>query len=382
MKRTQNLALLRWGALPSTRARFFLRSAAFLASLGCLALTAPAVAQLDTDPVNNAQATADPLPLAAPGTAFANRAMLALPGNDVDFFGVTLLADEVLLGIATPIENLPLGFDAPDTLASVFDGGVMRTFSDDDGANDPTPAPIRGSLFRVRAIRSGVHHIGVTGYYDAEFDGAASGDTHGETGLYWLTVGRVNPSIPGGGFLDTDPANQTTAGANAIVLGPGTNAAVAVSRLAAGGDVDFYRLSLQAGDVLSAMTAPLGSLPTDYSAPDTMLGLFDSSGGLLFFDDDSGDRRNDPAGVLASDSPFVNADANDVFGSALRAEISASGTYYLGVTGFGDDTFVGAHGESGAYALLVGVPEPASMVLFAAGLAALLAAASRRRWRS
>jgi hypothetical protein len=303
--------------------------------------------------------------------------VLAVPGNDVDFFAVPLLADEVLLGMATPVANLPSGFDIPDTLASVFDAGVMRTFSDDDGANDPTPAAIRGSLFRARATRSGVHHIGVTGYYDAEFDGAASGDTHAETGAYWLTVGRVNPAIPGGGFLDTDPANQTTAGADTIVFGPGTNAAVAVSRLAAGGDVDFYRLELLAGDVLSAMTAPLGSLPTDYTVPDTMLGLFDSSGSLLFFDDDSGDIGNDPAGLLASDSPF-----DDIFGSALRAEITASGTYYLAVTGFGDDNFLGDHGESGAYALLVGVPEPASVVLFAAGMAALLAAVSRRRRRS
>jgi hypothetical protein len=353
-------------------------NSAALAIILSLAWTAAASAQLDNDPLNNVAATADALPLAAPGTAIFNQATFAAGGNDVDFFQVPLAAGDVLLGMTVPIANLPTGFDVPDTIAAIFDGPTMRTFSDDDGANDPTVADIRGSLFRFRADRSGIHHIGVSGFYDVEFDGAASGNVHEETGAYRILAGRVNRDVLGGGFTDTDPANQTTAGADLIVVPPTTHATVAVSRLLAN-DVDFYRLDLSAGDVLAAMTAPLTSLPTDYGAPDTMLGLFNSGGTLLLLDDDSGDTGNDADGVLASDHPFVSAAGNTIFGSALRAEITTSGTYYLGVTGFGDNNFVGTHGESGSYALLVGVPEPSTVVLLVTSLAALAIVRQLRR---
>ena len=353
-------------------------SAAAFAIILSLVWTADTSAQIDTDPLNNVAATADALPLATPGTAIFNRATFAAGGNDVDFFQVPLAAGDVLLGMTVPIANVPTGFDVPDTIAAVFDGPTMRTFSDDDDANDPTIAAIRGSLFRFRADSSGTHHIGVSGFYDVEFDGAASGNVHEEAGAYWITVGRVNRDVAGGGFADTDPANQTTAGADLIAIPPATHAAVAVSQLVAN-DVDFYRLELSAGDVLSAMTAPLTSLPTDYGAPDTMLGLFDSGGTLLLLDDDSGDTGNDADGVLASDHPFVSAAGNTIFGSALRAEITTSGTYYLGVTGFGDNNFVGTHGESGSYALLVGVPEPSTVVLLVTSLSALALVRRLRR---
>ena len=345
-----------------------------IAALVSLVLTVPAVAQLDTDPFNNVRATADALPLAAPGTAIFNLATLAPGGNDVDFFQVPLAAGDVLLGMTVPITNLPTGFDVPDTMTAVFDGPTMRTFSDDDGANDPTVAPIRGSLFRFRADQAGVHHVGVTGYNDLEFDGAATGNGHPETGSYWLTVGRVNPSVLGGGFADTDPANQTTAGADLIVIPPATKAAVAVSRLGAN-DVDFYRLNLRAGDVLSAITAPLADLNAGFDAPDTMLGLFNAGGTLLLFSDDAGDDPL-PAGPPGSDYPL-----GDGFGSAFRAEITTTGTYFLGVTGFGDNNFVGTHGESGSSALLVGVPEPSTVILLVTSLVALAAARRLRRTR-
>jgi hypothetical protein len=52
MKRTQNPAFSRFRASLSHGACFLSRAGAFLFALGGLALTAPAVAQLDTDPLN------------------------------------------------------------------------------------------------------------------------------------------------------------------------------------------------------------------------------------------------------------------------------------------------------------------------------------------
>jgi hypothetical protein len=168
-----------------------------------------------------------------------------------------------------------------------------------------------------------------------------------------------------------------------IPLGPLGGASVAVSELVTIvtiGDVDFYPMSLLAGQVVSAMTAPLEILSTSFDVPDTMLGLFDSSGTLLLGNDDAGDvGSSDLFPLLDSDNPTIGAP----LGSAIRALITTDGTYYLGVTGFGDDGFIGDHTEAGRYALLVGVtaiPEASAMVLPAFTLAFLIAGAARRRY--
>ena len=98
-----------------------------------------------------------------------------------------------------------------------------------------------------------------------------------------------------------------------------------------GGDVDFYRFTAQAGDLVIAETLTGGL--------DSMIVLADSTGTIIAFDDDSG------AGLL---SRFV-------------APIPASGTYYLGVTAFPDFSFTGAGESGGRYVLSVNLatgPQP------------------------
>src|SRR5688572_16898262 len=114
-------------------------------------LSTRAIAQVDTDPSNNSQLSADSLALPA-DSALSNTAALTAPGNDVDYFTVALTVGDIMLGMTTPLANLPSDFDVPDTMASVLSGGVQRTFSDDDGANEtPDTGMGRGSLFRFVA---------------------------------------------------------------------------------------------------------------------------------------------------------------------------------------------------------------------------------------
>lgn len=221
------------------------RSLVFLALAGALALVAPAqAAGVDAEPLNNSQLTADSLPQLFPGAAISNLAGLGDAGGDVDFFQTPLNAGEVLFGMVTPLAGLPSPFQSPETIASVFDDSGQRTFSAYDGAgelpNDGSGfGDTFGSVFRFAAPATANYRIGVSGCCDFEFDGDAGGQNF-EGGAYVLTVGRVNPAIPGGDFTDTDPANQTAAGADPITVTPGT-ARVAVAELTAG-DMDFFRL--------------------------------------------------------------------------------------------------------------------------------------------
>jgi len=364
----------------------------FAAVLLMAVCSTPAAAQLDSDPANDTQGGADALSL-GPGEAITNIANLAGLGNDVDFYSNLLTTGDVWLGMTTPLDDLPFTYDLPDTMISVYSGGVPQTFNDDDAATElPGAGAGRGSLFRFLAPGTGTYHVGVTGYGDEEFDGAASGEEHFESGRYVLTAGRVNPAVLGGGFSDTDPTNDFwftgLSVPDFIPVTEGT-ARIAVAELVAG-DVDFYELHLSTGQVLSAMTAPLADLSSTFDAPDTRIALFDGKFPppqpvppypYLTKLAESEDAGNFEEGVLnpnlASDNPFVPF---GVYGSAIRTRIPADGVYYLAVTGFGDSEYAGDHGDEGRYALLVGValPEPGSIVLGALGVCSLLSLCRRR----
>jgi hypothetical protein len=89
-------------------------------------------------------------------------------------------------------------------------------------------------------------------------------------------------------------------------------------------DVDFFRFTgLTSGTQFAARTT--------VSEVDTFLGWFSSAGTLLETDDDDG------GGVL----------------SLIEGTVPSDGMLTFAVTGFGDDAFVGAHGEQGAYELVL-----------------------------
>lgn len=328
-----------------------------LCAVVLLAGSAAAFGQIDTEPANNTAFGGDNL---FPGFTPFNSARVNVAGlgaGDVDFFNFDALTGDVMVGVTTP---LGVPFNSPDTLMQFWDGigGVPVGPINDDAGSHNVPGSTRGSAVRARMPQTGNWSFGVTGFGDPGFIGA-----HAETGPYAVTIGRfpINAAPGTGDFADV-AANNVFAGASSLNLaGAGSAVAATASLDATAPDVDFYSVDLFAGDILTAITVPLG---LDFNSPDTLLAVYDAGGTQLVLNDDGG-------------SDFAPGGVGVPRGSVVRFLAPASGRYYVGVTGFNDSGFAGAHSLSGPYGLAASIiPAPGATGLAAVGLLAL---ARRRR---
>lgn len=145
-------------------------------------------------------------------------------------------------------------------------------------------------------------------------------------------------------------ADNLTNNGNLISSPCSLSADAGIGTLAAG-DVDYYRLDVDAGCFVNIITTPMTVYPT---TPDTILRFLDAGLVQLAINDDGG-------GDMSPSLPNR--------GSALHLSIAATGTYFIEVTGFSGT-------QVGNYLMTVGVtPEPATLALLGAGLLVL----ARRR---
>ena len=263
--------------------------------------------------------------------------------NDVDMFAVEL-AGGTTIEIDVDARTLA-GFSALDSYLRLFDADGNELASNDDAFGQ------LDSFLRYTADETGTYYVGISSYgnSDYEADEAGSGRRGRTIGEYVVTMSHDGPSDPGADPgtppPPQDPAEPNDATATASLL------TVLDGRVQASGtigdgeyfaaDVDIYEINLWAGSEIR-VDIDARSLDTP-SRLDSYLRFFDETGRQLA-------RNDDWRGSLDSRLTFT---------------VQATGTYYIGVSSYGNsryDATVDGSGRSGRttgdYLLTVDVDEP------------------------
>lgn len=272
----------------------------------------------DTEPQNNMQSTADVIPLRDRGCVTGVCSIR--PGaNDIDWFRVSLLTGDVLMAATAPVSSLPDAFVLPDTTMRIYNSAGTELLSNfDAGTDEPAfdfPFHRAGSGVRFRAAVGGDYFVQVRGV-------GTSGP-----GEYFLVVARGTPgSNPDWSvFLNNDTP------ALGYVMPLATTGPLLGLDSTNDKDPDHLAIDMNAGDVLVAMTAPVGNLPTDWSTPDTTLDILDPDGVTVLVTS------------LFDAATELPATPGGTRGSLVRFRASTSGRHYVRT--------IGATAASGSYFL-------------------------------
>ena len=239
--------------------------------------------------------------------------------TDVDMFRFTLSATRrVQMDIDRPSGNL-------DSFLRVFDSAGVEIARNDDG---PTPGEASSNeSYLDLNLNSGTYFVAVSGFGNTSFDAVTgNGDTNGSTGSYSLTL---TPVV-------SDPDDQISEATDlGAISGTVTRTGLAID---SGTDVDMFRFTLTAGQRLSY------DIDATSQGYDSFIRLFDVSGNELARNDD-GPTPGEPASME----------------SYLEFTFTTAGTYFLGVSGFGNSSYNAvtgdgdASGSTGQYSLEVRV---------------------------
>ena len=252
---------------------------------------------------------------------------------DVDLFKVELAADSLL---TADINTADLELRSQlDSVIQIFNGdGDLITFNDDENGNTSD------SFIEFTPEEFGTYYLGISGLGN---NGDPQAENPEQAGYDPTVAGSGIPGASTGGyilelFLENvpveDPTNDTIDGV--VITGLNRDSAGSVTESGIVGDnlelaadsldVDLYQVELQIGDELSVNVAAA----VLESELDAYLRIFNAEGEEVAFDDDSGEFSD----------------------SQLTFIPKTNGTFYVGVSGFGninyDETTAGSGSEAGS----------------------------------
>ncbi len=229
--------------------------------------------------------------------------------RDVDIYRFTAAAGTVL----TAQTSYPLGGVPMDTMLRLIDAVGNTLLVSDDSV---------GSLYsqiNVVVPATGTYYLAVSGAPNAFYSPLIGGSgLSGDTGSYRIDLSVTSADI-GDSILT---AFNTGVGP---IAGHFHTSTVIGDGIYGGRDVDFYRISVAAGTVLTVRTSYPGGVPLD-----TVVRLFDAFGNLLAANDDR----------VIGDSY-----------SGFTYVFTVPGTYYIAVSGFANflyNPFLGGSGVNGS----------------------------------
>jgi len=203
----------------------------------------------------------------------------------------------------------PLG-STVDTVLRLFNSAGQEVATNDDGASPTEPDSLESYIDFTFTV-AGTYYIGVSGGFNDGYNAVTgAGDvTSPSTGKYELIAQNyVNPDHHDTIFTFIDTLGKTDSASQEIDSGT---------------DVDVYRIKVKAGDKIAFDIDADVNFPLD--PLDSYLRLFDDNGVQLASNDD-GDDPTEPANMPPGPSYFEYTFQED-------------GTYFIGVSGKGNDTY-------------------------------------------
>ncbi len=226
-------------------------------------------------------------------------------GTDVDMYRFTVAtAGRVQIDIDRPSGTL-------NSFLRVFNASGVEVARNDDG---PTPGEANSlESYLDLNLSAGTYFIGISGFGNSSYNAAiGDGDTAGSTGNYSLNVTAVATA-------NSDPDDQTS---EAIDLGAISGTVTRTGAIDVGTDVDMYRVTVTSGQTVRF------DIDNASQGFDSYIRLFDANGTELARNDDG--PTPGEAGSLES---------------YLRYTFANGGTYFLGVSGFGNSNYNAVSGS-------------------------------------
>jgi hypothetical protein len=227
---------------------------------------------------------------------------------DVDMFQFKAVAGEVLMAKT----SLPVGGTSMYTNLRLFDSAGNQ-LALDYFSNYPY------SRLEYQFASEGTYFLGVSGAYNVYYDPNTPGSgSAGSTGNYRLDLNLVVPTA--------DVAGDTLATAQATGLGPTAGTFSATATIGDGlyplKDVDLYKITASAGQILSAVTSlPTGGAPIN----GITMRLFDSTGNQLSI-------------------YYYGSNSS----AQIQYQFASAGTYYVGLSGYPNYNYDANVGGSGS----------------------------------